>query len=225
MMPMRHVPYSNTLVAHSGPFATAALPAFRAAWAEYARCKHDAACRRTLCGVQHIADPRWLDSPLAHEYATRPLAAQWHVPAAPALATTPDEQPRADAGSGSGRAADGRSVDVDGWRAAREECVRVHGQDEGKVTVCARTKWGRKVKAALSLKERIAIAAAANSSGGAEVAGLGHQGGGAARRGMAAAAKKGTAAAGPVGGSEAQAWPTTSIVRDGVTYVAWARSR
>jgi hypothetical protein len=239
MMPMRHVPYSNTLVAYSGPFATAALSAFRATWDEYVHCKQDAPCRRTLCAPERINDPRWQISPLARSYATQPLAAQWHVPTAPPLTTTLDEQTGVQPGVASRARADGRSVNIDGWLAARDECVRAHGSDPAKVTVCTRSKWTRKLKAAFSLKERLALAAAANrsiaASGGAVTGtdgsavhtrshrtssyGIAASGGadGIAvhTRGMMAARTSKLGHAGTGGGEGPLPWPTKSIVRDG----------
>ena len=228
MMPMRHVPYSNTLVAYSGPFATAALSAFRATWDEYVHCKQDAPCRRTLCAPERINDPRWQISPLAKSYATQPLAAQWHVPTAPPLTTTLDEQTGVQPGVASRASADGRSVNIDGWLAARDECVRAHAADPAKVTVCTRSKWTRKLKAAFSLKERLALAVAANRSSdgiaasGGSVTGTG--GSAAHTRGTMAARTSKLGHAGAGGGEGSLPWPTKSFVRDGVTHVTWARA-
>ena len=64
-LPMRHVPFSNTLTTRGARFADAALPLFRREWTRYARCKADAACGPTLCAARHLSDPRWAQSRLA----------------------------------------------------------------------------------------------------------------------------------------------------------------
>ena len=216
MMPMRHVPYSNTLVAQSGPFAAAAQAAFARIWAEYDGCKRDASCLPTLCAPRHIADPRWTDSSLAKAYAAMPRAAQWHVPAVPPLTTTLDERP-----GGGGAAAsppDGRSTLIDGWKVVRDECERSYAQGTEKVVTCTRSKWSRKVSAALSLKQRLVAAATANtsssSSGGGGGRGVGG-GGGSAGGGAAVGGESGA-------GGKAPLLPVKTTIKDGLSYVVWA---
>ena len=84
-LPMRHVPFSNTLTTRGARFADAALPLFRREWTRYARCKADAACGPTLCAARHLSDPRWAQSRLARVAVADDGAAQWRVPP-PALA-------------------------------------------------------------------------------------------------------------------------------------------
>ena len=52
----RHVRFRNTLTTRAEPFARRALPALRAAWAEYSACRADPAC--DLCGPRHLHEPR-----------------------------------------------------------------------------------------------------------------------------------------------------------------------
>jgi hypothetical protein len=178
MLPMRHIPYSNSLVARSGEFARVALPAFRVAWARYWECKREPRCLPTLCAVRHISDERWVTSPLAMEYARRPLAAQWHVPSEPPLASTRDEAVPA------GNGGDGRSRRIEGWAASQQECLSLHPMtSQASLLQCTRSRWQRHVGLALSLKQRqqyVAKAAATANASSADVRGGSasqHQGG------------------------------------------------
>lgn len=193
MLPMRHVAHSNSLVSRT-PFGARALPALRREWAAYARCKRDAACVPTLCAVSHVRDQAWLTSPLANEYALRPLAAQWHVPAyAPRAAPT---EPKA-VGALAARA-DGTSTLLEGWRAVRAGCARERTHDShGPDKTCARKGWSKQLSL-VSLKQRKSLRAAAVKN--ASTAGSPHT----------------------LGLEQVPTKATKLVTRDGQQFVAWA---
>lgn len=215
MMPMRHVPYSNTLTARSGAFETAALPQLREVWQQYWRCKEDPACRPTLCAPAHLSDFRWAASGLAREYVSSPLAAQWHVPVGVAAAGAPAPISHGEAAS------DGRSAVVQGWAAARQACTLKGG---AALTACVRGVWARNVSNSLSLKHRLAVAAAANSSSAAAAAAATS----AATASVGTASSAGAADSVPTGSGAAALpahRPTKVVQRGGRDFLVWADDR
>jgi hypothetical protein len=224
MMPMRHVSHSNTLTARAGSFAST-IPQLRRVWEEYSACKTDAACRPTLCAPRHLSSPLWAASGLAQEAIGRPSDAQWHVPsswlgtseagAAPPLASV----------------GDGSATQVSGWIAARESCTHHKGvplkATSPQHIACVRSTWSRNVSTALSLKRRLAVAAgAANSSSQ----------GSALPKAPRPMPGRGTSSSpiGPPGATVTSArvmapaaalQPTTTVQREGRTFLVWASSQ
>lgn len=215
MMPMRHVPFSNTLVARSGPFETVALPALRETWRRYDGCKRDATCRPSLCAPHHITDSRWLASGLAKAYVGSAHAVQWRVPAEPVLATAPETTLAAD---------DGHATLLDGWRAVQAECGSSNARDDARFVACCRSKWSSHLKAALSLKQRLIMA---NSSrvgggGGRAMSSEGEGGGSSKRTGGSRASKQSKRVTAAVTADAGWRLPNTKlVVKDGLQHVAW----
>ena len=208
MMPMRHVAYSNTLTARSGPFATAALPRLREVWGSYWGCKSDPACRPTLCAPAHLSDSRWAQSGLARECVARADGAQWRVPTQP---------PSASAGAQTGSAGgDGRSIDVAGWQAARQACllrssVATRGRRDSSLVACLRSTWHRNLTSSLSLKQRLAAAAARAAAAGSSSSSI------------TPLERVSPRAAAPAAVSNVpRLLPTKVEVRDGKTFLDWA---
>lgn len=231
MMPMRHVAYSNTLVARSGPFATAALPKLRSVWESYWRCRQSEQCRPTLCAPEHLSDARWRASSLATEYTSQPLAAQWHVPSVPPLHATPD-------------VAVGRSAVMDGWEEARQECFLSHSDATAvALTSCARSKWSRRLSNSMSLKHRLVAANESRAAAGNRASDKGHgaggrggsgKGGGGARAGdtekgllswPAGDVEKARAVSLAGRSQPVKPLPTKAVHRDGQTLLIWDATR
>ena len=209
MMPMRHVPYANTLVARSGDFSKVALPELRRVWGEYWRCKRDPACRPSLCAPKHVSDARWTASRLAQQCIAQPHGAQWHVPSEPPGAAAADGV--------ASETADGRSRDVDGILEARRACALKAGTLKGGAAgliACIRSRWSRNVSTSLSLKSRIAIVAAANRSAMATAV---------AATSLQAAPSSSDGVA--VGADTTSRRQTKTIQKDGKSFLVWAERR
>ena len=232
MMPMRHVPFSNTLVARSGDFSEVALPTLRRVWGEYWQCKRDPACRPTLCAAKHLTDPAWTTSRLAQQCVAHPHGAQWLVPSEPPGAATSAGLANDAAAAGARDGSDGsdgsddmRARDVEGWLDARRGCALKAGALKGGtagLVACVRSRWSRNVSSSPSLKSRLATATAANNSAAAAATSAAPT-----SSSSSAAAAEGPSTPAPAASNTASPAaivrrPTKTIQRDGKSFMVWA---